>query len=265
MARVKEQYGRLPMNFEVNQGQADNSVKFLSRGHGYQVFLTNTEAALVLQSSRPNETKNSDASNLSEGNPRPESLPWSGNSQSNILRIKPVGAQVGKAIANQVSGSDLLPTKSNYLIGNDPGQWHTDIPNYARVEYSEIYPGINLAFYGTQKALEYDFIVTPGADPQNITMSIEGADKIELDNNGDLILHVAGEKVYPRSPLTYQDDHGVAAVRRDVRSRYVLKGGNQVGFAVENYDATKPLVIDPVIDFSTFFGGVGSDEGFAIA
>ncbi|MGH9939435.1 MAG: SBBP repeat-containing protein, partial [Blastocatellia bacterium] len=235
-ARVKREYGRLPMNFEVNQGQADDSVKFLARGHGYQVFLTGGEAALVLQGEK------------------------SCVSQPNILRIKPVGARGGK-----VSGYDLLPAKSNYLIGNNPSQWRIGIANYARVEYSEIYPGINLAFYGAQQALEYDFIVAPGADPRNITINIEGADKIELDDNGDLVLRVAGEKVYHRSPLTYQDDRSVAGARRNVRSRYVLKGGNQIGFAVENYDASKPLVIDPVIDFSTYLGGAGEDQGLGIA
>ncbi|MGE0130294.1 MAG: SBBP repeat-containing protein [Blastocatellales bacterium] len=260
-ARAKQGYGRLPMNFELNQGQAHESVRFLSRGHGYHVFLTDGEAALVLQNVKSDEAKNSGASNFSEGNPQPASLPWSGDSQPSVLRIKPVGARAAK----QVSGLNLLPTKSNYLIGNDSSKWHTDIPNYARVEYSEVYPGINMAFYGTQQALEYDFIVAPGADPDSITLSIEGADKIELDDNGDLVLSVAGEKVYHRSPLTYQDDRSAAGARRQVNSRYVLKGGNQIGFAVESYDASRPLVIDPVVDFSTFFGGIGSDEGFAIA
>src|SRR5262249_54103818 len=102
-------------------------------------------------------------------------------------------------------------------------------------------------------------------DPQNITIGVEGAEKIEIDDAGDLVLHVAGEKVYHRSPLTYQVDQSFAGSRRSLNSRYVLKGDNQIGFAVENYDASKPLVIDPVIDFSTFFGGVGSDEGFAVA
>jgi Beta-propeller repeat len=255
--RVKRQYGRLPMNFEVNQGQADDSVRFLSRGHGYQVFLTDNEAALVLQSS--GSRGGSREWEMGSGEVNSNQLPTL-DSAPPILRMKPVGAQAGR-----ISGYDLTPTRSNYLIGNDPDQWRTGIPNYARVEYNEIYPGINLAFYGAQQALEYDFIVAPGADPDNITISIEGAESIELDDNGDLVLGVGGEKVYHRSPLTYQDDPQRAGARRNVGSRYVLKGGNQVGFAVEDYDASRPLVIDPVIDFSTFFGGVGSDEGFAIA
>src|SRR5262249_61699065 len=114
-------------------------------------------------------------------------------------------------------------------IGNDPDQWHTGIPNYARVEYSEIYPGINLAFYGTQQALEYDFIVAPGADPDNITISVEGAESIELEDNGDLVMRVGEEKVYHRSPLTYQDDRSVAAGGRSGRRRLAFRGRHQVG------------------------------------
>ncbi len=249
--RMKQAYGRLPMHFEVNQGQAEPAVKFLARGHGYQVFLTGTEAALVLQSARSaDRTKGFGESNFA----RDDSL----NPQPNVLRIKPVGAQP----ARQINGLDLLRARSNYLIGNDRGEWQTDIPNYACVEYSEIYPGISLAFYGTQQSLEYDFVVAPGADPNDIAVSIEGADKIELDANGDLVLHVASRKVYHRLPVSYQNVNGT---KRNVTSRYVLKGGNQIGFVVEGYDASKPLVIDPVIDYSTFFGGIGSDEGFAVA
>ncbi len=262
-ARLKREYGRLPMNFEVNQGQADGAVKYLSRGHGYQVFLTGSEAALVLSRVKGGGSSASGVGSGELGENR-NSLPTP-DSAPGILRIKPAGARDGNELGKQVIASDLLQTKSNYLIGDDSSKWRTGIPNYARVEYSEVYPGINLAFYGTQQALEYDFIVAPGADPDNITISIEGADKIELDDQGDLVLSVAGEKVYHRSPLSYQGDNRLSGARRDVKSRYILKGGNQVGFAVENYDASKPLVIDPVIDFSTFLGGKASDEGFSIA
>ncbi len=180
------------------------------------------------------------------------------NPQSKTLRFK-----LQNALPNsRVNGVGLLAGKSNYLLGNDPKRWQTEVPNYSRVEYAEVYSGIGLAYYGTQQTLEYDFIVSPGADPRQITMSVEGAEKLELDEKGDIVLHVAGEKVYHRSPVVYQ---GVGAARRNVSGRYVLKGGNRIGFEVESYDATRVLVIDPVIDYSTFYGGIGSDEGLAIA
>ncbi len=247
---VKQAYGRLPMSFESNQGQADAAVKFTARGHGYQVFLTADEAVLVLQTAKAEQNEQG-----VESHKLPEV-------KSSALRFKLPRAQSDL----QITPSNLLPGKTNYLVGNDPQNWHTEIPNYARVEYREVYAGIGLAYYGTQRALEYDFVVAPGADPSQITMTVEGAEKIEQDASGDLILHVDGQRVYHRSPVSYQIIPGaIAGQRRPVASRYVLKGGNQIGFEVSGYDAKQQLVIDPVIDFSTFFGGIGSDEGLAIA
>jgi uncharacterized protein (TIGR03437 family) len=239
---------RFPMSFEENQGQADTEVKFISRGRGYQVFLTGREAALVLQT-------------RGDGNGAPiggaaRSL-WE-EPQQRTLRFSPSAA----SNRGGVEGVDLLRTKTNYLIGNDPAKWKTGVPNYARVLYKAVYPGVDLAFYGSQTSLEYDFIVSPGADLSTITMKVEGADRIDLEANGDLVLSVGGAKLYTRSPLSYQRRNGE---RQVVASRYVLKGRDQIGFAVEAYDRSKPLVIDPVIDFSTFLGGAGSDEGFAVA
>ena len=236
--KMKEAYGRLPMSFEVNQGQADEAVKFISRGHGYQVFLTDAEAVLVLQ--------NTECASCKDATPTPNSkLP-----APNVLRFKLQNAQ----LTDEITGSGLLPGKSNYLIGNDSSRWRTNIPNYSRVEYKDVYPGVGMAFYGTQRALEYDFIVAPGMDPSDITVAVEGADKLELDANGDLILHVGNQRVYHRAPASYQT---VGGKQRQISSRYVLKGGNNIGFEVPSYDKQQALVIDPVIDFSTFFGGIG--------
>ncbi|MGH9801156.1 MAG: SBBP repeat-containing protein, partial [Blastocatellia bacterium] len=216
----------------------------------YQVFLTDTEAVLALQSQ---------ASGLQPDGSKAGSDFKSqiSNLKSNLLRFKLQNARDAA-----ITASGLLPGKSNYLIGDDSGRWRSNIPNYSRVEYSEVYPGVKMAFYGTQRALEYDFEVAPGVDPSGITLSVEGAEKIEVDNNGDLVLHVGSQRVYTRAPVSYQN---VAGKQRQVGSRYVLKGGNNIGFEVPSYDRSQPLVIDPVIDFSTFFGGIGSDEGFAIA
>lgn len=245
--KVKQAFNRLPMNFEVNQGQVDDAVKYLSRGHGYQVFLTDSEAVLVLQNADCGDCEGK-TSGFQPQTP-------------NALRFR-----LQDAHPTEITASGLLPGKSNYLIGNDDSRWRTNIPNYSRVEYREAHPGVTMAFYGTQRALEYDFVVAPGVDPSHLTMSVEGAEKIELDDTGDLILHVGNQRVYHRAPVSYQTLNGK---QQPVNSRYVLKGrvenGWQIGFEVPSYDRRQPLVIDPVIDFSTFFGGIGSDEGFAIA
>ncbi|MFN0084935.1 MAG: SBBP repeat-containing protein [Blastocatellia bacterium] len=242
-SEMKRAYGRLPMNFEANHGQAAEEVRYLARGHGYQVFLMDREAALLLHGR--------------EDAPVREGGPADGEERS-LLRFRVEGVSPEA----RLSGMEELRAKSNYLIGNDSSAWRTGIPNFARVEAAAVYPGITLAWYGTQQALEYDFILGPGADPEAITMSIEGADRIEVDPNGDLVLSVGDETVYQRAPVSYQTVDGA---KRAVTSRYRLKGANRIGFAVEGYDTSRQLVIDPVIDFSTFFGGIGSDEGFAIA
>lgn len=226
---LKQAYGQRPMYFERNEGQSDKAVKYLARGHGYQIFLTNEKAILKLA--------------LATGDAAALQLSF------NISNGSPVGL-------NQ------LPTKSNYILGNNPLDWRTDVTNFAGVKYSEIQPGVDLAFYGTQRALEYDFILAPGADPSQITLTIDGADKLELADNGDLLMHLGDATVVHRAPQSYQ---GQGQKKRLLNSRYVLKGGNQLGFALVDYDSTQTLIIDPVIDYSTFLGGTGSDEGFAIA
>src|SRR5262245_46044046 len=253
-AQINGAYGRLPMSFELNQGQGDSNVRYLARGRGYQVFLTETEAVLRLQgvNQKPGgaaaPSPFADRTNPQSQNPNP---------QSGALRIKLDGASPD----GQIIGLDPLPGKSNYLIGNDPGKWHKDIPNYARVEYRDVYPGVNLAYYGSQRALEYDFIVSPGYDPGVITVSFEGVEQVELGANGDLALHLNGEVIYQRNPVIYQQAGGG---RRAVTGRYVLRGEKQIGFEVDGYDASKPLVIDPVLEYSTYLGGGGDDSGQSI-
>ncbi len=240
--QINETYGKLPMSFELNQGQADSQVKYLARGRGYQVFLTDTEAVL--------ELRVADCGLRIDNARNPQSAIC--NPQSKALRLKFDGAKRAK----QIAGVDLLQGKSNYFIGNDPQKWRTDIPNYARVEYREVYPGVGIAYYGTQQSLEYDFIVAPGADPQVITVSFDGADKIELNAQGDLELHLNGEVIYQRSPVVYQKVNGR---QQSVTGRYVIKGEKQIGFELGNYDSGKSLVIDPVLEYSTYFGGGGDD------
>jgi len=226
--------GQLPMIFEPNQGQADPAIKFISRGAGYTLFLDNSGVVVSLQN-----------------------RPSTGRSQ-HFLRMKLVGANAAAVTA----GSDALPGKSNYLIGNDPRKWHSGIPQFAEVRYDAIYPGIDLVFYGNQGHLEYDFKVAPGADPSRAELQFEGASQLQL-SRGDLILtskNNGGLRL--QAPQVYQRD---GDRRIPVAGRFVLRAGNRVGFEIGAYDRSRELVIDPVLFFSTYFGGSGSETSPSVA
>lgn len=160
-----------------------------------------------------------------------------------------------------VSGQDELPGKSSYFIGNDPKKWHTNVRQFAKVHYENVYPGVDLVYYGHQRELEYDFVLQPGASPQAIRLGIEGAKRLRLEH-GDLVLTSAVGDVHLRSPHIYQEANGV---RRKVHGGYVIKSKNEVGFEVAEYDRRRALVIDPVLAYSTYLGGSGADLGRGIA
>jgi hypothetical protein len=235
-------YGQLPLRFEANQGQTDAQVSFLARGSGYSLFLTPDQAVLRLQK-------------LSADPRAGAGLPAG---PGEVLRMQLVGANP----APQVAGLYELAAKSNYLIGNDPRRWHTDVPNYGRVAFRGVYPGVDLVYYGNQGQLEYDFVVAPGADPGAVRLAFQGAEAITLDAEGNLVLHTAGGDVVEHAPVLYQEAGGV---RRAVSGHYVLVGADQLGFAVAGYDAGQPLTIDPVLSYSTFLGGSGLEEADGIA
>ena len=235
-AEAGEAYGKLPLSFEANEGQTDGRVKFISRGVGYTLFLTSDEAVLSLRPAGQDK----------------KAVP-------DVLRMKLKGANSSPAI----SSLEELPGRSNYFKGSDPAKWRSNVRHYARAHYSQVYPGIDLVYYGNQRQLEYDFIVAPGADPGVIALTFGGAQKIEVDGGGDLVLHTPGGKVRQRKPVIYQDVDGE---RRIIAGSYALKGNDEVGFHLGDYDASKPLVIDPVLEYSTYLGGGGSGEvGYDVA
>jgi len=249
-ARVSEAYGRLPLHFEANQGQTREDVRFLSRGAGYGLYLTASEAVLVLTTANPDAKR--DARSPSE---RRDAQP---PARSIALRMSLVGATRRPL----VSGRDELPGKANYFIGKDPARWRTNVPTYAKVHYREVYRGIDLVYYGNQRQLEYDFIVAPGADPKKIVLGFKGADKIEIDAQGELVLHAAGGAIRQHKPVIYQEVDGV---RHPIDGSYVIKSANRVAFQVAIYDTSRPLIIDPVLAYSTYLGGSNSDQGSGIA
>jgi hypothetical protein len=233
-ARALARYGQLPLAFEENRGQTDPRVKFLVRGSGFGLFLTPAEVVLSLRE---------------EGR----------TGAAHTVRLGFAGAS-----RPAVSGQEALAGKANYLrLDGAPSQ--RGIPTYARVRFRELYPGIDLVFYGREHAVEHDFVVAPGADPRAIRWSIEGAEGVEVDPAGDLVLHLGSAEARLRRPSTYQ---GVGKARRAVASRYRLlpaPGGPTVGFELGAYDRTRPLVIDPVLVYSVLVGGSDGDSGNAIA
>jgi len=246
--RVHEAYAGLPLYFEANQGQTDPQAQFLSRGPGYTLFLTSTEAVLVLMKREPSAPE---PAALTRPGPR-------GPAAGTVLRMTFVGANPQPRVA----GREELPGKVNYFIGNDPTKWRANLPTYAKVRYDDLYPGIDLVYYGNQRHLEYDLVVRPGADPTQIGLGVEGADHLEVDARGDLVLHTALGPVRQHKPVIYQE---VDRLRREVAGSYVLRGSQQVGFQVAAYDRSRPLVIDPTLFYSTYLGGGFNDSGHGIA
>ena len=154
-----------------------------------------------------------------------------------------------------------MPGKSNYFIGSDPQKWLKNIPSYTGVQYRNVYPGVDLIYYGNQRQLEYDWVVAPGANPNSINLAIEGARRMHIDAQGDLVLSTEGGEVRQRKPVFYQEDGGV---RKLVSGRYVIRDRNKVGFEIGAYDTSKPLVIDPVLLYATFLGGSNFEEALGI-
>jgi hypothetical protein len=163
----------------------------------------------------------------------------------------------------QITSMEELLGKSNYFIGNDRRQWRTNVPTYAKVKYESIYPGVDLVYYGTEgRQLEYDFVVAAGADPRQIKLSFTGADELEVDPQGDLLIRTNGRQIQMQKPVVYQQKDGA---REQIAGHYTLSDEREVGFDIATYDATRELVIDPVLAYSTFLGGTGEDTSVEIA
>ena len=224
--RAMENLADLPLSFEPNRGQTGPGVKFLSRGSAYNLFLTGDAAVMMLRPAnraRP---------------PATVRMEWLGARQ-----VEP-------------SGRNPLPGKSNYFTGSDRSAWVRNVPQYGRVEYADVYPGIDMVFYGNQRLLEYDMVVGAGADPGRIRIKFHGQQKLRVDESGDLILSAGGSEIRQRKPVLHQSTGGE---KKSVDGRYVLLSADEVGFEVAAYDKTSALVIDPVLVYSTYLGGSNSD------
>ena len=244
--RIAELYGALPLTFEPNRGQATANVKYLSRAIGCSFQLSATAAWLKMR------------------NPADSSTQVHGSHiQNEIIPALTVSMNlIGASDSNHITASGELPGKSNYFIGSDPRKWRTNIPTYLRIKFHSVYPGVDLAYYGNGRELEYDFIVAPGASLKPIRLRFDGSQRVTLDETGDLLIETAIGEVRQRKPVIYQE---TAGAKRELEGNYVIQGTLEAGFDVPSYDPGLPLVIDPVFVYSTSIGGSSDDKGNAVA
>jgi len=220
----------LPLYFEARASQLNAPAQFLTRGHDYHFLISPAEAQIML--------RNADAG-------------------SAIVRMQFVGANPQAPI----HGDAELPGKINYLTGNDPARWQTGLPTFAQVRVGELYPGIGLVYYGNQQQLEYDFTIASGASPEAIAIHFDGVDRISINPRGELVLKLAGGEIHQPKPVIYQPIDGS---QRQIAGGYRLLDAHTAAFTIGNYDRTLPLIIDPVLSYSTYFGGTAGENAIAL-
>jgi uncharacterized protein (TIGR03437 family) len=211
----------IPFVFEKNAGQVDQQVRYFGRTHGAALWLVDSGAVLSV------DQKN----------------------RSAVLRMTLEGARPHPSI----EGTEPLAGKTNYFTGNDPTQWKRDIAQYGAVRYQDAYPGVDLLFHATAQTIEYDWIVSPGADPRQIRMSFQGANQIRIDSSGELVLRIGDVEVREKRPRIFQE----GGEAREIDGRFVRRG-RAIGFEVANYDHSRALTIDPVLTYATYLGGSGN-------
>ena len=232
---ASEVFERLPLSFEPNAGQASPEVKFVSRAKGCALLLTSPGPLLKL---RPGgDAANPDA--------------------PGDVCVRMSGTRSGVV----PEGLEALPGKTNYIVGNNPSRWRTGIPNFAKVLYRGLYPGVDMVIYGQHGSFEYDFVVAPGADARAIKFHVEGPRRIQIDSSGDLAINTGAGEVRIHKPVAYQQ---VAKFKKEIPARYSIRE-HDIEIELNEYDRTRPLVIDPVLSYSRYLGGSGNDSGRGIA
>jgi hypothetical protein len=222
--------GGIPFYFEENRGQANAPAQFIARGRNYQFLISPDETQIVLQKS----------------------------GAARAVEMQFIGANPQA----RTSGDGELSGKINYLIGSDSAQWHTGVATFSKIRVEEIYPGVNLIYYGNQQQLEYDFTIAPETNPNVIAIHFSGADKISVNARGELILALGKDEIRQPAPLVYQIAGGE---RKEISGGYKILDAQTVAFAVGKYNHALPLVIDPVLSYSTYFGGNSGDTASSVA
>jgi hypothetical protein len=216
---------RLPLAFQPNSGQAPSEVRYVSRAADYRLWLTGSEARFA---------------------------PSQASAAAETIRLR----WIGGAAAPALTAEDQLPGKAHYFTGPDSSHWRRNVPMYGRVVYRGVYPGIDLVFHGDQRQTEFDFLVAPGADARAIRLELDGARDVALEED-DVVVRMSTGDLRLHKPVVYQERAGR---RVPVEGRLTLDG-RRVAFEVGAYDRARPLVIDPVVTYSTYLGGAGSERG----
>ena len=221
---------QIPLTFEPNQGQAEGNAQFVARGAGYYLTLDRTGSRMLLRR----------------------------GARSADVRMSVVQKRAG----GKLTAAQPLPGHSAYFRGADPSRWLTNVPNFAQVRADSVYPGIDLAYYGNQARLEYDFVVAAGADPRQILLHFDGVQSLRTDEQGNLLLGTAAGTLLQHKPVLYQS---IAGNRQPVAGGFRVEPGNNVSFLVGPYDRAASLTIDPTLVYSSFLGGTDSESGNSVA
>jgi hypothetical protein len=255
-APVVRDFGRLPLSFERNQGQTDATVRFLTHSNDSTLFLTPSEA--VFTPSAPLSVNSTKRSAL--GKTRIKTRTGTKIAPS-ALRMQMVGANPNAGVLQQ----QPLPGRINYFLGNDPRKWHADVPTFGRVGFHQVYPGVDVVYYGNQKHLEYDFLVAPHADPKQIQLHFAGAQKVSVNAAGDLVVRTQGRELRWQKPTVYQQNGiGKQLVAARFRLKTLPSGQTGVSFALGPYNSNRALIIDPVLSYSSYLGGSGYASHIAV-
>jgi hypothetical protein len=242
-----------PLVFEPNLGQAPAQVSWTARASGYQLFLTSSGASIV--TAEPLAPSAADPS---------FSLP--GRRKGPLqAKVSVVGMKLGGSHTwDAVEGLEPTGGVSNYLLGKDPKDWHKGIPQYGRVRVKGVYDGIDLVFYGHRRDLEYDFVVEPGGDANQIRLAFDGVGSMRVDRKtGDLVIKTrTGSEMRHVRPRVYQQ---VGGQKVEVAGGYQILENGQAAFRLAAYDRRNTLVVDPTVAFTTFLEGNAQDDAYSVA